>query len=191
MAVPAAVFAALPRPAIVHQALVAGRAAKRQGTHKVKSRSEVAGSTRKLWRQKGTGRARVGDRRPPHRTGGGVAMGPAPRSYRQRLARQVKAKALRSALSAQAQAGDVVLIEPFALAETKTRFLQALLQAMEARGTVLMVLGKHDPELWRCGRNLPGLMMATAGELTTYQVVRARKLIIATDALPGLEARLS
>lgn len=191
MAVSAVLFAGTPSRAVLHGAVAASLAARRHGTHKVKSRAEVAGSTRKLWRQKGTGRARVGDRRPPHWTGGGVAMGPVPRSYRQRLSRRVKVEALRSALSAQAQAGEVVLIEPFELAEKKTRFLGALLEAMEAKGRVLMVLGRHDPELVRCGRNIPDLVITTAADLNGYQVVGARRVIIATDALAGLEARLS
>jgi large subunit ribosomal protein L4 len=191
MAVSAALFAAAPHRAVLHRALVAAQAAMRQGTHKAKTRSEVAGSTRKLRRQKGTGRARVGDARPPHYTGGGVAMGPVPRSHRQVFSRQVRAAALRSALSAQAEAGEVALIEPFELAEKKTKSLQALLEAMEARGRVLMVVGQHDPELLRCGRNIPELVIATAGDLTTRQVLGARKLIIATDALPTLEARLA
>ena len=104
---------------------------------------------------------------------------------------KVKVEALRSALSAQAQAGEVVLIEPFELAEKKTRFLRALLEAMEAKGRVLMVVGRQDSELLRCGRNIPDLVIATAADLNSYQVVGARKVIIATDALAGLEARLS
>ena len=191
MAVPAVVFGAAPNQAMLHQAVLAELAARRQGTHSAKTRSQVSGSTRKLWKQKGTGRARVGDRRPPHWRGGGVAMGPQPRSHRQRLSKHLRKESLRWALSAQASAGEVLLVEPFELAETKTRALKSLLEAMEARGRVLLVLARRDETIWRCGRNLPGLVITGAGEVTAYDVLSARKVIIGADALSLLEERLS
>ncbi len=191
MAVPATVFGAEPNESALHQAVLAELAAQRQGTHAARPRGDVSGSNRKLWRQKGTGRARVGDRRPPHWTGGGVAMGPQPRSHRQRISKRLKKESLRWALSAQAEAGEVLLVEPFEFTEMKTRSLAALLRAMGAEGRVLLVLGERNEDILRCGRNLPGLVVLRAAEVNAHDVLSARKVVICTDALPVLEARLS
>ncbi len=185
------VFGRVPNEALLHQTVVAALAARRQGTASAKTRAEVAGSTRKLWRQKGTGRARVGDRRPPHRTGGGVAMGPRPRSYRQRLPRAAKAEGLRSALSAQAQSGDLIILEPFELPAAKTKALQAVLDALGMSGRTLLVLPELNEVIWRCGRNIPGLVIRPATEVNVLDVLTARKTIIVRDAISALEARLS
>lgn len=189
--VPDHIFGREPNLSLLHEVVVAAMAARRQGTSQAKSRSEVAGSTRKLWRQKGTARARVGDRRPPHWTGGGVAMGPRARSHRQRLPRSAKLEGLRSALSAQAAGGEVAILEPFELPETKTRALQAILDALEANRGVLLVPPQADPLLWRCGRNIPGLAIRPATELDALDVLSARKIFILRDAIGALEARLS
>jgi len=191
MTVPATLFGAAPNEVALHQVVQAELAARRQGTQATKTRGDVSGSTRKLWRQKGTGRARVGDRRPPHWRGGGVAMGPHPRSYRQRVSKQLKRESLRWALSAQANGGGVVLVEPFELAEAKTRALASLLEATGARGQALLVLAERSEAIWRCGRNLPGLVVAQASEVQACDVLSARRVVISTDALPRLEARLA
>lgn len=183
-------FGATPNEAVLHQALVAELASARQGTAHTKTRAEVAGSTRKLWRQKGTGRARVGSRYAPSRVGGGVAAGPRTRSYRQRLSRRLKAEALRSALSARAQAGEVTLLEPFELPEPKTRALQEILLALGADARVLLVLAEPNETIWRCGRNIPGLRIRPAADVTCHDVMAARKVIITRNAIPRLEARL-
>jgi large subunit ribosomal protein L4 len=187
---PESIFGRKPNLALLHEVVVAGLAARRQGTSHAKTRSEVSGSTRKLWRQKGTGRARVGDRRPPHWVGGGVAMGPRARSHRQRLPRSAKIEGLRSALSAQAQTGEVAVLEPFELPEAKTRALQAILDALEAGGGTLLVLSQPDAIIWRCGRNIPGLLIRPAAELNALDVMNARKILITSDAIEALEARL-
>ncbi len=187
---PESIFGRRPNLTLLHEVVVAGLAARRQGTAHAKTRSEVSGSTRKLWRQKGTGRARVGDRRPPHWTGGGVAMGPRARSHRQRLPRSAKTEGLRSALSAQAQTGEVAVLEPFELPEAKTRALQAILDALEAGGGTLLVLPQQDATIWRCGRNIPGLVIRPASELNALDVMSARRILITRDAIDALEARL-
>ncbi len=188
---PDRIFGQEPNLALLHEVVVAALAGRRQGTSHTKTRSEVSGSTRKLWRQKGTGRARVGDRRPPHWTGGGVAMGPRARSHRQRLPRSVKTEGLRSALSAQAQSGEVAILEPFELPEAKTRALRTILDALEAYGSTLLVLAQPDPLMWRCGRNIPGLAVRPATELNALDVLKARRVFIVRDAIEALEARLS
>ena len=189
--VSASIFDAAPREALLHQVIVAELAAARQGTAQAKTRGEVSGSGRKLWRQKGTGRARVGDRRPPHRTGGGVAAGPRMRSYSQRLSRRAKAEALRSALSARARAGELTIVDALHLPEPKTKALQQILLALGAEGRALLVLAESGEVIRRCGRNIPGLTMRPAADLTAYDVLAARALIIAKEAILLLEARLS
>jgi large subunit ribosomal protein L4 len=185
------IFGVQPNQALLHQVMVAGLAAQRQGTHDTKTRGEVAGSTRKLWRQKGTGRARVGDRRSPHRTGGGVAMGPHPRGYRQRLPRASKLEGLRSALSAQVQSGALLVLESLEMPEAKTKLLKAVLDAVGVSGRSLLVLAQPDELIWRSGRNIPGLAIRPASDVNVLDVMTARKLVVMRDAIPALEARLS
>lgn len=187
----AAVFADLPNAAVLHQVVLAHLAAERQGNASTKTRSEVRGSTRKLWRQKGTGRARVGNARAHGREGGGVAMGPRPRSHRQRLSREMKRVGLRSALGARAAEGAVTVVESIALPEAKTRALRQILDALEAEGRVLLVLGEPDESVLRSGRNIPGLSIASAVDLNAYQVITSRKAIMTKEAVVRLEARLS
>jgi large subunit ribosomal protein L4 len=189
--VSADVFGGEPNQAVLHQVVVAELAARRQGTASTKTRGEVAGSTRKLWRQKGTGRARVGDRRSPHRVHGGVAMGPRPRSHRQRVSRSVKAEGVRSALSAQVRAGYLTIVEQLELPEAKTRALKAVLDSLGATGRALLVIAEPSETIWRCGRNIPGLSIRPASDITAWDVLTARKVVITKDAIPALEARLS
>jgi large subunit ribosomal protein L4 len=185
------VFGVQPNQALLHQVMVAGLAAQRQGTHDTKTRGQVAGSTRKLWRQKGTGRARVGDRRPPHRIGGGVAMGPHPRGYRQRLPKASKLEGLRSALSAQVQSGSLLVLESLEMPEAKTKVLKAVLDAVGVSGRSLLVLAQPDELIWRSGRNIPGLAIRPASDVSVLDVLTVRKLVVMRDAIPALEARLS
>jgi len=188
---PPAIFDAPVNEALLHQVVVAHLAAQRQGTASTKTRGEVSGSGRKLWRQKGTGRARVGDRRPPSRVGGGVAAGPVPRSFRQRLSRRVRAEGLREALTAKARAGGITVIEALELAEPKTRALFEILTALGAEGDVLLVLPQPSETIWRSGRNIPGLRIVEAAALNAYDVLAARRVLIVREAIAGLEARLS
>lgn len=185
------VFAAAPNEQVLHQVVVAQLAASRQGTAHTKTRAEVAGSGRKLWRQKGTGRARVGDSRPPNREGGGVAAGPRMRSYRQRVSRRVRAEALRSALSARAQSGELTILEAFDLPEPKTRAVAEILTALGVQGSALLVLPEPDEIVWRCARNLPGLRVRVAADVNGPDVMAARRVIVIKDAIARLEARLS
>jgi large subunit ribosomal protein L4 len=185
------VFDATPNQQLLHQAVLGGLAAARQGTAHTKTRAEVAGSGRKLWRQKGTGRARVGDSRSPHREGGGLAGGPRMRSYRQRLSRRVKAEALRSALSARARAGELTIVEPFQLPEPKTAAVEEILTALGVEGLALLVLPEPNEIICRCARNIPGLTVRPAAEVSTYDIMAPRRVIIVTDAIARLEARLS
>lgn len=184
-------FADTPQAAVLHQIVRAQLASRRQGTASTKTRSEVAGSNRKLWRQKGTGRARVGDRRPPNRVGGGTVGGPRPRSYRERTPARVKQEALRSALGARVAAGDVLVLESLELAAPKTRAVQSLLDAIGASGSLLLVLPDYEETVWQCGRNIRGLTITAAAEVSAYGLMAARTVILTKQAVSRLEARLA
>jgi large subunit ribosomal protein L4 len=188
---PPGLFGGEPKPEVVHQMVVANLANRRQGNSHTKTRAEVAGSTRKLWRQKGTGRARVGDRRPPSRVGGGVAMGPRRHSHRQGTPARMKAEALRSALGGRAASGDVLVVEAVELAEPKTKLLYELLTAIGVTGNLLLVLGEHDAMVWRAGRNIPGLRIVPAGDVNAYDVLAARTIVLEQEAVTRLEERLA
>jgi large subunit ribosomal protein L4 len=175
---------------LLHQTIVADQAAKWQGTAHTKSRGEVAGSTRKLYRQKGTGRARVGDRRSPTRVGGGTVMGPRAHSHRQTLPAKMKAEALREALAARAAAGEMIVIEAIELAEAKTRLMQGLLDIIGVSGDLLLVLADHNEAVWRSGRNIKGLSIIAAVNLSAYEVATARKILLEKGAIARLEERL-
>jgi large subunit ribosomal protein L4 len=185
------IFDAKPDRGALHQVVLGQLAARRQGTAHTKTRSEVAGSTRKVWRQKGTGRARVGDRRPPHWVGGGVAMGPRARSHRQRTPRRVRAEALRSALSARARGGSLTIIEKMELPEPETKALAQVLRSLGAERPALLVLAESSQLVWRCGRNIQGLSICPAMDVSSYDVMAARTVILERAAVERLEARLS
>jgi large subunit ribosomal protein L4 len=188
---PARLFEGEPNVSVVHQTTVAGLANQRQGNAHTKTRSEVAGSTRKLYRQKGTGRARVGDSRSPSREGGGVAMGPRRHSHRQEVPARMRAEALRSALASRAAGGDVLVVEAVELAEPKTKLLAGLLDAIGVRGSMLLVLGAHDETVWRAGRNIEGLSILPASDVNAYDVLASRTVVLTQDAVARLEERLA
>src|SRR2546426_658924 len=141
---PAAVFGIKPHAAVVHEVLIAQLANRRAGTGGTKTRGEVSGSTRKIWRQKGTGRARHGSRKAPIFVGGGITFGPRPRDYTQKTPQKVRHLAVRSALSAKAAAGQIVVIEPLALEEPRTKVIAGLLRQLPAGGKTLIVTPGKD-----------------------------------------------
>ncbi len=188
---PPRLFESEAKPWVVHQMALTTLANRRQGNAHTKTRSEVAGSTRKLWRQKGTGRARVGDSRSPSRKGGGVAMGPRAHSHRQEASARMKAEALRAALSSRAAGGDVLVVEAVELAEAKTKLLYELLTAIGVTGDLLLVLGKHDETVWRAGRNIAGLSIMPASDLNAYDVLASRTIVLEQEAVTRLEERLA
>jgi large subunit ribosomal protein L4 len=190
MEAPESLFGREPRLDLVHQLVLRELANQHQGTAHTKTRGEVAGSTRKLYRQKGTGRARVGDRRPPNRTGGGVAMGPRAHSHRQAAPAGMRRGALRAALSARAAAGDVVVVEAVDLSVAKTKALQGLLDSIGLSGRLLLVLAAPSEMVWRCGRNIPRLEITTASDLSAHDVMAAGSLLLEKGAVARLEERL-
>jgi large subunit ribosomal protein L4 len=180
-----AVFGIEPNVAVMHQVVVAQLAAARAGTHSTRTRAEVAGGGKKPYKQKGTGRSRQGSTRAPHWAGGGVALGPKPRSYRQRTPRKMIQLALWSALSDRAAEGRVVVVEAWPWAEPKTSHAKKAVANLGIRGRVLVVLGSDDENAWLSFRNLPDVQSILAGELNAYDVLCNDWVVFTRASLPG------
>jgi large subunit ribosomal protein L4 len=175
----------------VHDTVVAFRAAQRMGTACTKNVGEVAGSNKKPWRQKGTGRARAGSFQSPLWRGGGVVFGPKPRDFSLKTNRTVKRLALRKALSARLQAGDVLVIDDLKLNSAKTKEFLAVLSALQLKGTALIVGHGADANLRRASRNVAQVELTTGQDLNTYQVLRSDKLLFTRSAFATVAERLS
>jgi large subunit ribosomal protein L4 len=162
--------------------------AQRQGTHKSKERSEISGSTRKLHRQKGTGGSRKGDINNPLYRGGGRVFGPRPRNYDIQVNAKVRRLARRSALSAKAKAGHIVVVEDFRFDAPKTRDFQAILQALQvADKKPLTVLANYDKMLYLSCRNLPSAAITPAQDLNTYELLKAGALVVTESAIEKIK----
>ncbi len=185
------VFGITVNEAVLHQAVVRHLANRRLGTADTKTRGEVQGSTRKPWRQKGTGRARVGSIRSPLWRSGGIVFGPHPRKYTQALPKKMRRLALKSALAVRAGAGDVIVIEEFVLTEAKTKAIAGLLRAIEVGGGALLVTSDRQPLLERITNNLPGVRCTLAVQLNAYILLAAEKIVFTRDALGRLEEVLA
>lgn len=182
-----AVFGITPNEKAVHAAVVNFLANQRQGTQSTKTRSEVRGGGRKPWRQKGTGHARQGSIRAPQWVHGGVALGPKPRDYSYQLNRKVKRLALLSALSAKAQAGDMIVIDNLAVEEYKTKAVVAMLAAVGAGKKNLIVTPEVDVKLVKSAHNIAGVTTTIATSVNVYDVVNASKFIVSVDAAKKIE----
>ena len=174
---------------VIHQCVVAYLANQRQGTASTKTRSEVKGSGRKLYRQKGTGRARVGHAKSPIRVHGGVAFGPKPRSYRQATPKRVRRLGLHSALADRFQNQQCLLVEDFTLDRPRTKDMVNMLKAMNAEGKVLLVLNEHCQNINLSVRNIPQVNNCTWDNLNVYQVMWHDTLIITENAAEKLESK--
>lgn len=163
-------------------------AAQRQGTHKSKERSEISGSTRKLHKQKGTGGSRKGDINNPLYRGGGRVFGPRPRNYDIQVNAKVRRLARRSALSAKAKAGSIVVVEDFTFETPKTKEFQNILQALKvADKKPLTVLGNYDKTLYLSCRNIDKASIAPATDLNTYQIMQAGTVVITESAIEKIK----
>jgi large subunit ribosomal protein L4 len=163
----------------------------RQGTHKSKERNEVAGSTKKIKKQKGTGGARAGSMKSPLFVGGGRVFGPKPRNYSFKLNKKLKAVARLSALSLLARDNKVSLIESFSLDAPKTKEFKNILSNLQATGKTLMVLPEGNSNIVLSGRNLPKVRIATAGDLNTYDLLNTDRLVLVEESVNVLENLLS
>ena len=166
-----ATFGIEPNVPVMHQVVTAQLAARRAGTQSTKTRAEVRGGGAKPWKQKGTGRARQGSIRSPQWIGGGVALGPKPRSYAQKTPKKMIKLALRSALSDRAADGKVVVVDDWGFDTPRTKGAMAALAALGLEGRILVVLSRDDVGAWKSFRNLQNVHILDAGELNTYDVL--------------------
>jgi large subunit ribosomal protein L4 len=175
----------------VHDTVVAYQAAQRMGTACTKTMGEVAGSGKKPWRQKGTGRARAGSFASPLWRGGGVVFGPKPRDFSKKVGRKTRQLALRKALSERLRAGDVLVVDDLKLGSGKTKEFVGVLSALELTGTALFVAQGQDKNLTLASRNVPNVALTTSESLNTYDVLRPDKLVFTRGAFEQVEARLA
>jgi len=175
----------------VHDAVVAYLANRRMGTACTKNVGEVAGTNKKPWRQKGTGRARAGSFRSPLWRGGGVVFGPKPRDFGKKVSKSTKQLALRKALSERLESGDVVVVDDLKLDSPKTKAFVSVLNALQVEGTTLVVASGQDRNLSLASRNVPQVELATSDSLNTYQVLRFGKLLFTRSAFEKVEQRLA
>jgi len=180
-----ATFGIEPNIAVMHQVVTAQLAARRSGTQSTKTRAEVRGGGAKPWSQKGTGRARQGSIRSPQWRGGGVALGPKPRSYAQKTPKKMIQLALRSALSDRAAEGQVVVIDAWDFEVPRTRDAVAALAALEIEGRVLVVAARDDVNAWKSFANLTEVHVVSPGELNAYDVLVSDVVVFSRDTLPA------
>ena len=182
-----AVFGVKPNVFLMHQVVTAQLAAARSGTQSTLTRAEVRGGGKKPWRQKGSGRARQGSARAPHWRGGGVALGPKPRDYRQRTPKKMVQAALRSALSDRAAEGRVAVVDAWTFSSPSTREARAALAALELQGRVLVVVERDEENVSKSFRNLPKVDLVLVSELNAYDVLCNDWIVFTRATLPGDE----
>jgi large subunit ribosomal protein L4 len=175
---------------LVWESVVRANASERQGTHATKNRALVSGSGKKPWRQKGTGRARVGEIRNPLWRKGGTVFGPQPRSYEYRLPKKVELGALRAALAQKLKDGHVVVVDALSADEIKTKAAVALLTALGVSGKAVIVDVHPDERLAKSVRNIPGVTMVPSTRLTAREVVYAERVVATRGALEKLQEAL-
>jgi large subunit ribosomal protein L4 len=172
---------------LLHDVVLMHLANQRAGTHSTLRRGEVAGSTRKLFRQKGTGNARVGTRRTNKRRGGGTAKGPKPRDYEYHLPKQAVRTATRMAILSKFQDQEALVIDELSLPQIKTKPMAALLKALKLNGiTCLVGTAGHDSTIYKSARNIPGVEVAPASQFNAYTVLRQKRLLLTRAALDEL-----
>jgi len=181
------VFGVEFNPSIVHQAVVRQQANARQGTASTKTRSEIAGSTKKLYRQKGTGNARAGSAKSGTRRGGGTIFGPKPRDYRQAMPKKMRRLALRCVLSQKTADNELVVIDGLAFEQPATREMAGILSALGISSSLLIVTAESDGNVVKSARNIPGTRISPANLLNVLNVISAGKVLMTVDAVRKAE----
>ena len=187
---PEELFDGVVHEAALHQTIKAYLANQRQGNASTKTRAEVRGGGKKIWRQKGTGRARQGSIRAPHWRGGGVVFGPTPRSYRQDVPKKVRSLARRSAFNQRALNGEITVLEAFRLDAPKTKQVVSLLTKMgfaDAKSVLVLTDGSKET-VFRSARNLPNVEVLPFAQASAYDVLKARQVVIEQGALSSVTA---
>jgi large subunit ribosomal protein L4 len=185
------VFGGRVKADLIHASVVRANAAERRGTHATKTRGEVRGSGKKPWRQKGTGRARVGEIRNPLWRKGGTVFGPQPRSYDYKLPKKVEKGALRAALGAKIQEGSVVVVDALASDEVKTKAALGVLRALGIEGKALLVDVHPNEKFALSVRNLAGIRLLPSGRVTARDVIDTRRVVLTQAALEKLQEALA
>ena len=181
-----AIFAVEVNESVLHTVVVNHLANKRQGTQNTKTRTEVRGGGKKPWRQKGTGRARQGSIRAPQWVGGGVALGPKPRSYRYSVNKKIKRIALKSAITAKYNEYAVYVVDGLSLEEIKTAKIAALLKGLEV-SSALIVTADADNNIYKSSRNIMGVDASHVGTLNTYDILKHKALVLSKEAVAKIE----
>ena len=185
------VFGGRVKTDLIHESVIRANAAERQGTHATKNRALVSGSGKKPWRQKGTGRARAGEIRNPLWRKGGTVFGPQPRSYDYHLPKKVEKGALRAALSAKLQNGDVIVVDALSASEIKTKAAAGLLKTLGVAGKALIVDVQPEAKFALSVRNVAGVRMLPSNRVTARDVMDTRKVVLTQAALQKLQDVLS
>ena len=183
----AAIFGIEPNMSVVHDVVKNHLANCRQGTQSALTRAEVSGGGIKPWRQKGTGRARQGSTRAPQWTHGGIVFAPKPRDYSYTLNKKVKRLAMKSALSAKAQEGNIVVIDAIKMEEIKTKSFKAFLKAVDCDCKALVVTAENDQLVVKSARNIPGVLVTFANLINVYDILNAKKFVVDQAALAKIE----
>jgi large subunit ribosomal protein L4 len=186
-----AVFGATVNKNLLYEAVRHHLATLRRGTAKTKTRHEVAGSGKKLWRQKGTGRARMGSIRSPLWRHGGTTHGPQPRSYAYHLPRKMQLGALRSALTAKLRDGELRVVQEFAIAEPKSKVMRKALDTVEAKKTVLLVDNSENKNLALSSRNLEGVKLVASRDVSVYDLLKHQQVLLSEAAARKLSEALA
>ena len=181
------IFGVEPNTAVVHEVVKNHLANCRQGTQSALTRAEVSGGGKKPWRQKGTGHARQGSTRAPQWTHGGIVFAPKPRSYSYVLNKKVKRLAMKSALSAKAAAGEIIVIDSIKMDSIKTKDFRAFLNAVKADGKSLVVTTAKDEIVVKSARNIPGVVTSMANLINVYDILNAKYLVLDKEALAVIE----
>lgn len=182
-----AVFGIEPNESVVHDVVKNHLANCRQGTQSALTRAEVSGGGKKPWKQKGTGHARQGSTRAPQWTHGGIVFAPKPRSYSYVLNKKVKRLAMKSALSAKAAAGEIIVIDSIKMDSIKTKDFRAFLTAVKADGKSLVVTPAKDEVIVKSARNIPGVVTSMANLINVYDILNAKYLVLDKEALAVIE----
>ena len=180
------IFAVPVNEHLVHQAVVAQLANKRQGTQKAKTRSEVRGGGRKPWRQKGTGHARQGSIRAPQWTGGGVVFAPTPRDYSKKLNKKERRLALKSALTSRVQEDKFIVVDEFKFDEIKTKNVKNMLDSFNV-SKALVVMGDKNDNLILSARNIPGVKTALTSTINVYDILKYDTVVVSKEAVANIE----
>lgn len=186
-ALPKEIFAATVNPPLMAQAVHVHLANKRKGTASTKTRGEVSGSTRKIYRQKGTGRARHGSIRAPIFVHGGVAFGPKPKHFSFSLPRQMRQKALFSSLASKLRNKEIKVVAKLATISPKTKEMASLMRKLSIDGKVLIIMPEPTEQVKRVARNIEGVSLASASNLSTYDILSAETLLFMEEAIPVIK----